>query len=59
MPLTLVLALATTGLLGYTAPLVGKINPPELRGATVSSVEAGSSSADEAEARRGEDEYEE
>ena len=39
--LTLVLALATTGLLGYTASLGGKISHPELRGAAVSSVENG------------------
>ena len=40
--LTLVLALATTGLLGYTANLGGKISHPELRGATVSAVETNS-----------------
>lgn len=37
--LTLVLALATTGLLGYTANLGGKISHPELRGATSSVVD--------------------
>jgi uncharacterized membrane protein len=39
--LTLVLALTTTGLLGYTANLGGKISHPELRGPTVSAVETG------------------
>ena len=57
--LTLVLALATTGLLGYTANLGGKISHPELRGSTVSSVEASSSSADESEARDDEAKHEE
>ena len=60
--LTLVLALATTGLLGYTANLGGKISHPELRGATVSAVETDSkhstpSSEDEAEEKDDEDEY--
>jgi uncharacterized membrane protein len=40
--LTLVLALATTGLLGYTANLGGKISHPELREAPVSAVETDS-----------------
>lgn len=44
--LTLVLALVTTGLLGYTANLGGKISHPELRGETVSAVEDGPGRSD-------------
>ena len=60
--LTLVLALITTGLLGYTANLGGTISHPELRGATVSAAETDSarsapSSEDEAEEKDDDDEY--
>lgn len=60
---TLVLSITTTGLLGYTASLGGKISHPELRGPTVSTVENGPSKADspsakEDEAEDDEDEYE-
>lgn len=57
--LTLVLALATTGLLGYTANLGGKISHPELRGRTASAVETGPPSpASEEEADAERDAYE-
>jgi len=39
--LTLVLALLSSGLIGYTANLGGKISHPELRGETVSAVDDG------------------
>lgn len=45
--LTLVLAFTTTGLLGYTANLGGKISHPELRGAVSSTV--GAEGGDEAD----------
>ena len=47
--LTLVLALLSSGLIGYTANLGGKISHPELRNAPASAVDGDHVDADEAE----------
>ena len=58
--LTLVLALLSSGLIGYTANLGGKISHPELRGETVSAVDGnGSHEAPEEREENGEEDEEE